>query len=94
MLRYSVTYDAAWAAISPSLELRRHVRIDSVTNGWVIPARRLTQPIVIVNATAAGQAFLEALGLAAMVTYLLSNFVRAQRRRPDAFEPSCNQNFG
>jgi len=54
LLRYNVRFDAHWTAFAASTRLA-HVAVDSIVNGWVVPAHAAPQRVVIVEAVAALQ---------------------------------------
>jgi hypothetical protein len=72
-LRYNVRYDAHWLGYANGI-LLRHVRLDTIVNGWVAPfndgggERRL----IFVEIVAAGQALLEIMGFAVLSVCLFS----------------------
>lgn len=54
VLHYNVAYDEAWQAYLVGTRLT-HIRIDGISNGWLVPARTRADRVVIVESTAALQ---------------------------------------
>jgi hypothetical protein len=63
MLRYNVAYDDHWSALA-GWDRLAHVRIDTVVNGWIVPAASAAQTIVLLETSAAVQAACEVTGFA------------------------------
>jgi hypothetical protein len=62
LLRLNERYDPAWWALSGTAWLT-HVRVDAVSNGWIVPARAAGH-VFIIDAVAAAQAGAEIAGAA------------------------------
>jgi hypothetical protein len=54
LLRYNVRFDAHWQAYAQKTRLG-HVAIDSIVNGWVVPAHDRPQRLVIIESVACVQ---------------------------------------
>jgi hypothetical protein len=54
LLRYNVRYDPNWIAFLGGRRLG-HVPVDSIVNGWVVPAHAGTQRVVAIEAVACAQ---------------------------------------
>jgi hypothetical protein len=63
LLRYNVAYDDHWSALAGWTRLA-HVRVDTVVNGWIVPAGGVDQPVVLLETSAAVQAICEIAGFA------------------------------
>lgn len=94
-LRYNVAYGSGWTACLRGRPLT-HLRLDVSVNGWLVPRRTHSEPLVLVEVPAAVQLGLECvaiLAVAAWAAWLLFNRLRAYRREsarscPDASSSS------
>jgi hypothetical protein len=66
VLKYLVGYDRTMLAISRSGTLP-HVRVETVFNGWLVAPHEGTRRVVLIDALAAVQVFLELTGLALLL---------------------------
>jgi hypothetical protein len=66
LLRYNVRFDAHWLAFAHKTRLA-HVAIDSIVNGWVVPAHDGPQQVVIVEGVACVQFAFMALAILVLI---------------------------
>jgi len=70
-LRYNVRYDGAWTALLGN-RILPHVRVDGVTNGWLLPQDD-TRSVLIVHGVAALQFLAECAGMSVIIGLLALN---------------------
>ena len=78
LLRYNVRYDEHWLALLAGRRLT-HVPIDSTFNGWLVPARAGSQPLILIEWVAAIQFALMSLGSLVVAT-LCAYWLAFQRK--------------
>lgn len=66
LLRYNVRFDTHWLAFADKTRLA-HVAIDSIVNGWVVPAHDGPQQVVIVEGVACVQFAFMALAILVLI---------------------------
>jgi hypothetical protein len=77
VLRFNVSYNTGWQAWAGTLRMP-HVRLDTVTNGWMLPQRRMPQQVVVVHVPSLFQAATEFFALVMLPIIFLA---RRDRKR-------------
>lgn len=78
-IRFAETYDSYWAAYAGTVKLR-HVKLNSVFNGWILP-RGATTHVIVIERLAAVQIGLELLAVIATCAIVLTSALRNFRAR-------------
>jgi len=75
LLRYNVTFDRKWIAVSNGIVLP-HVRVDGAVNGWIVPARTQPKTVYLIETGAAATTLSEIVAVVAFASVVLYAFRR------------------
>jgi hypothetical protein len=78
VLQYNVRYAPTWTALTTGGRLD-HVRLDALTNGWIVGPRNAGSTVIVIEVASACEALAQAAALMLIVAALLATLRDARR---------------